>query len=256
MSDFLIFQLYGPLCSWGGVAVGNERPTETHPTKSAIIGMIAAALGIRREEENAQRELIEGYGLAIRTELPGVLESDYHTAESPSSTSLVGMPHITRTDELKAIAPRDNAIVSSREYRTDALNFIAIWEKSEAPHSLENIVQALKSPHFTLYLGRKSFTLSLPLNPKIVSSNNLRNVFSKEEIGLSDPHPFLAPLFSERNTIIWLWDSDLKNSGFDQSKEFIRRDVPLNRGRWQFTERTESQFVDNPSNSSKSVNND
>ena len=89
MSDFLVFQLYGPLCSWGGVAVGQERPTETHPTKSAIVGMIAAALGVRREDENAQRELIEGYGLAIRTELPGVLECDYHTAESPSSTSLV-----------------------------------------------------------------------------------------------------------------------------------------------------------------------
>lgn len=256
MSDFLVFQLYGPLCSWGGVAVGQERPTETHPTKSAIVGIIAAALGVRREDENAQRELIEGYGLAIRTELPGVLERDYHTAESPSSTSLVGMPHITRRDELKAVAQRDNAIVSSREYRTDALNLVAIWEHSEAPHSLDNIAQAIKSPYFTLYLGRKSFTLSLPLNPTIVSSNNLRNVFAKADIEFSDSHPFLAPLFSARNTVIWQWDSDFKNSGFDHSMEIIRRDVPLNRERWQFTERTESQFVETPTNSSKGVQND
>ena len=52
MSDFLVFQLYGPLCSWGGVAVGQERPTETHPTKSAIVGIIGMMKGPWLKLEN------------------------------------------------------------------------------------------------------------------------------------------------------------------------------------------------------------
>ena len=249
MYDFLVFQLYGPLCSWGGVAVGQERPTETQPTKSAILGMIAAALGVRREDELQQRELIGGYGFAIRTELPGLLERDFHTAESPSSASLKGLPHSTRRDELQAIRHTDNPVLSHREYRSDALNLAAIWEHSEAPFSLDKIAQALKSPRFALYLGRKSCPLALPLNPITVSSDNLRNVFAKAEVEFSASHPFLGSLYSKGRSVLWHWDSDIENSGFEQSMETVRRDVPLNRQRWQFSERLESQFVETPSKS-------
>ncbi|WP_295540003.1 CRISPR-associated protein Cas5, partial [Thiolapillus sp.] len=51
MDDYLVFQLYAPLASWGGQAVGQERPSDDHPGRSALLGLLAAALGIRREEE-------------------------------------------------------------------------------------------------------------------------------------------------------------------------------------------------------------
>ncbi len=46
-------QLYGPLAAWGEQAVGGVRRSATHPSKSAILGLCAAAQGIRRDEETA-----------------------------------------------------------------------------------------------------------------------------------------------------------------------------------------------------------
>jgi CRISPR system Cascade subunit CasD len=253
MRDFLVFQLYGPLVSWGGVAVGQIRHTETQPTKSAIIGLISAALGVRRDEEQRLRELADGYGFAVRTELSGVLERDFQTAEVPATTSLKGQPHRTRRDEVQAIRHGDNPVLSFREYRTDSLNFIALWQKENAPYSLDSLADALKYPHFQLYLGRKSCPLALPLKPEKVSANSLREVFS----GFENPelHPFLSHLCSEiiakDRSVFWQWDVDFENSGFAQYLEVVRRDVPLSRKRWQFAERIERQFVETPNNLGK-----
>ena len=246
MRDFLVFQLYGPLVSWGGVAVGQIRHTETQPTKSAIIGLISAALGVRRDEEQRLRELAEGYGLGVRTELSGVLERDFQTAEVPATASLKGQPHRTRRDEVQAIRHGDNPVLSFREYRTDSLNFIALWKKENAPYSLESIANALNYPYFPLYLGRKSCPLALPLKPETLAANTLREVFAKVE--LAESHPFLSYFISQKNSkecsVFWQWDADFEGSGFEQYTEVMRRDVPLNRQRWQFSERPERQFVE------------
>ena len=52
MREYLMFRLYGPMASWGDIAVGEYRPSFAHPSKSAVMGMLAAAVGLRREEED------------------------------------------------------------------------------------------------------------------------------------------------------------------------------------------------------------
>ena len=69
-------------------------------------------------------------------------------------------------------------------------------------------------------------------------------------------HPFLGSLYSKGQSVVWQWDSDIENSGFEQSIETVRRDIPLNRQRWQFSERRESQFIETPSKSSKGGDDD
>jgi len=59
--ETLIFQLHAPLSSWGEVAVGEYRPTADYPSQSAIVGLLAAAFGIKREDEAAQIALNNGY---------------------------------------------------------------------------------------------------------------------------------------------------------------------------------------------------
>ncbi len=44
MDNYLVFQLYAPLAAWGGQAVGQERPSDDHPSRSALLGLLAAAL--------------------------------------------------------------------------------------------------------------------------------------------------------------------------------------------------------------------
>ena len=57
MTDYLIFRLYAPLASWGEAAVGETRPTATYPGKGAVLGLLGAALGIRRDDDAGQAQL-------------------------------------------------------------------------------------------------------------------------------------------------------------------------------------------------------
>ncbi|MDD5036069.1 MAG: type I-E CRISPR-associated protein Cas5/CasD, partial [Methylococcaceae bacterium] len=98
MPEFLVFRLYGPLASWGDIAVGEQRPTTPHPSKSAILGLVAAALGIRRDENKRHQDLAAGYGYAVRVDAPGVLLRDYHTTQIPDSTKFLKYSH-SRRDE-------------------------------------------------------------------------------------------------------------------------------------------------------------
>jgi CRISPR system Cascade subunit CasD len=117
MNDYLLFRLYGPLASWGETAVGEVRPSAAWPGRSAIIGLLAAALGIRRDEEERQRALTASYGMAVCVENRGELLRDYHTTQVPPERR--GVLHHTRRDELNADTL--HTILSQRDYRTDAL---------------------------------------------------------------------------------------------------------------------------------------
>ncbi|HBL7018682.1 TPA: type I-E CRISPR-associated protein Cas5/CasD [Serratia marcescens] len=84
MSRYLLFQLYAPMASWGAPAVGEVRHTDVIPTRSALLGLLAAALGIPRDNEDELNQFNQHYRFAI---LP--LSSceqwlrDYHTTQVP-----------------------------------------------------------------------------------------------------------------------------------------------------------------------------
>ena len=61
MPDLVVFRLYGPMAAWGDIAVGEERPSFSYPTKSGVFGLLAAALGIGREEDDRHRDLAESF---------------------------------------------------------------------------------------------------------------------------------------------------------------------------------------------------
>ena len=46
MTDYLLLRLYGPLASWGEIAVGESRHSAVQPSRSALLGLLGAALGI------------------------------------------------------------------------------------------------------------------------------------------------------------------------------------------------------------------
>lgn len=83
--DLLLFRLYGPLASWGEIAVGESRHSANYPSKSAILGLVGAALGIERSDEAQQAGLQQGYQVAVEVFSTGQLLRDYHTAQVPDS---------------------------------------------------------------------------------------------------------------------------------------------------------------------------
>jgi CRISPR system Cascade subunit CasD len=236
MREFLIFRLYGMMASWGDIAVGEFRPTFDRPSKSAVMGLIAAAMGIRRCEEERQRELASGYRMAIRIDSPGILLRDYHTIQVPSAGKDDENYHFaTRKDELAVPKDELNTILSSRDYRCDAVYTICLGGRTTAPpYPVAAIKSRLENPAFVLYLGRKSCPLALPVRAQIVMAENLAEAF--EAVRFPDD-PFIAHLL-RRNDIRIAWEGDEK-TGFEQERTVIRRDDLSSRKRWQFLDRKE-----------------
>lgn len=262
MRDYLVFQLYGPLVAWGDIAVGETRPSAMTPTKSAVLGLVAAALGLRRpdtaraeterdEWESCQIALAKGYGMAVKMETMGLPLSDYHTVQVPSSGS--GRNHkvfSTRRDELTHGNKFDlNTIISRREYRQDAFYAVALWARTTAPHTLHELRHALLEPCFTLYLGRKSCPLALPLQPEVKSAETVEDALASmhlegilARVAEAGGNAGWANLYMrfQPSAHLLFWDGDAETRLLPEQTN-TRRDATLSRRRWQFTVRDEHQ---------------
>ncbi len=235
MTQFCVFSLYGPMASWGEIAVGETRHSADHPTKSAVIGMVAAALGIRRDEEEIHSRLGESLGMACLVRDPGIPVQDYHTVQTPREAALKqGSYFLTRRDEL-SLGQSLETIISSRDYRCDTRVHVCLWKRGEAlPCDLGEIAAALNRPRFTLYLGRKSCPPGLPVCAKVIEAASLVEAFSAVERDLPE-FPAWDGLSAEA---AMYWDAD-GVAGIDPRHVVQRRDAVLSRKRWTFLSRAE-----------------
>jgi len=223
------------MSSWGDIAVGEYRPTVNCPTKSAVLGLLAATFGIRRHEEDAHLGLHQGYGFAACLLEPGELLRDYHTIQIPKGQK----EYATRRDELVFDRQDLCTILSKRDYRMDSYALAAFWRREKAPFPLDYILKKLHRPHFVPYLGRKACPLALPLNPKVMEAETFREAFSR--------YPVYSPVIRARDslhkkTVRYFWDQkepDGVSFGLQATMVYPRRDKVISRKRWQFANRDE-----------------
>ena len=124
----LLIRLAAPLQSWGTDSKFEERrSTQREPSKSGVVGLLAAALGRRRCDSIDD---LAALNFGVRIDQPGRLLHDYHTARSGKST-----------------------YVTNRYYLADAV-FLVGLEGEET--LLRELHAALQSPAFPLFLGRRS----------------------------------------------------------------------------------------------------
>ncbi|OMG41025.1 type I-E CRISPR-associated protein Cas5/CasD [Actinomyces naeslundii] len=134
----LLLRLAGPLQAWGVRSRFTVRSTELEPTRSGIIGMLAAAVGRRRTDPI---EDLLSLRFGVRKDQPGRVIRDFHTARP--------------FDARKPMPP------SERYYLTDAVFLAGI--EGDRP-LLEGIDEALHHPAFPLYLGRRSCPPTPPVS--------------------------------------------------------------------------------------------
>ncbi len=248
MPDFLVFQVYGNLASWGDVAVGEHRPTQSYPTKSAMCGLIAASLGLKRENDEPHKQLNDHYGVAVCVQSQGELLRDYHTTQVPAGNE----NWFTRKDELSFDPQELKTILSQRDYQMDAFYLVAIWQKKlkdTAPYSLEDIAQALKKPVFVTSLGRKACSPSLPYNPQLIKQTSLKNACETYTL----PDELIKYQLKKEALITWYWeDLTAEESGMQHTMVYPRRDQVRSRKRWQFLKRKEYYFAEQRQTGNKS----
>lgn len=240
MTEFLLFTLYAPLASWGDIAVGESRGSWDRPSRSAVLGLVAAALGLVREDQDAHDALDAGYGVAVRLDAAGTTLSDYHTAQTVASSVVKKMRPRTRAELLGAGAHQ--TMLSRRAYRQDALATIALWVRGGVPArwTLGALRDALRRPAFVLYAGRKANVLGAPLDPEIVSAGTLADAFIQRPPaprGVDGRRIVAGAPWGREVAHDAIRDEDGFAAGLTPYRRDMRRDVPAHRVRWQFTER-------------------
>lgn len=126
----LVLRLAGPLQSWGDSSRFNHRHTRQEPTKSGVLGLLAAAEG-RRRSDSIEDLLRLRFG--VRADQPGRLVRDFQTEVNGRSGH-----------------PRP---LTYRYYLADAV-FVAAVEGPE--EVITTLREALRHPVFPLFLGRRS----------------------------------------------------------------------------------------------------
>lgn len=213
VGSYLIFQLSAAMGAMGEFAGHERRGSLTWPGRSALIGLMGAARGIRREKDFTA---LEALCLSVAVFEPGDVLRDYHTVETvPSAAARAPQ---SRPEALRRAGRKTNTSITLRDYRMGPLFGVAAQGEG-----LEALVEALKAPVFPLYLGRKSCPLSAPLDPRVVEADS--------------PEAALAQL----RLPFWYAGVKAKRMACDQPRDGARveqrHDVATDRTRWHFAPR-------------------
>lgn len=136
----IVIKLSGPLQSFGTNSHFETRHTDFYPSKSAIIGLISASLGLKRDEDLKIQKLNE-LDFAVRIDKKGSLAMDYHTAR-----------------KYKDNGDFERTYVTNRYYLEDAI--FVVFVSSSDENIMNKIENALKYPYFQTYMGRRSCPLA------------------------------------------------------------------------------------------------
>ena len=223
MTEFLVFTLAAQIASFGGLAGHERRGSDTWPGRSALIGLLGAALGTRRDDADGQQAL-KSLSFAVAACETGTPLRDYHTVQTVPQKF---RRPATRADALRMAAREDrlNTVITMRDYRCGVLYTVAVWGNGVP---LDTLRRALERPRYMLYLGRKSCPLSAPVAPKVVEAVEPANALRHAVCPQWHSEPTAASFIASE------WPDDIE--GFRHTIE-LRHDDPLDRGGWHFAAR-------------------
>lgn len=151
MNDAFLLHLRGPMQSYADTGFGPIREAGPFPSRSAVLGLIAAAQGVPRNDERLVA-LHAALRVHVATARAGVVRTDFHTVDAGGK----------------------NKAVTYRDYYHDA-HFVTLVE-ARTPVDADVLTAArtaLRSPYYVLYLGRRACPPSLPLHPEPVEGRTV-----------------------------------------------------------------------------------
>ncbi|MCK8637626.1 type I-E CRISPR-associated protein Cas5/CasD [Parasaccharibacter sp. TMW2.1882] len=213
-SPYLVFSLSASLGSMGELAGHERRGSLLWPGHSALIGLMGAALGIRRDGDFSGLDSLK---IDVAVFDSGTALRDFHTIQSVPAAA-VKKPN-SRPEAIRKAGGRLTTSITLRDYRAGVFYGVAVQGEG-----LEEIAAALRKPHFTLYLGRKSCPLSSPLNPQVVQADTVEEALGQVKV----------PFWLSRHVDL---SEKVMVVGEQGSQRDYVHDVPLDRQRWHFAAR-------------------
>lgn len=138
-----------------------HRKVNHFPTRSAIIGMLGAAMGITRAAHHELCALSEKLTIAVQVNNSGEKMMDYHTVQNFRSP---------QGKIQKGTKP------TYREYWCDSAHSFAITANEDV---ILQLLEKVKAPEFNVFQGRKSCPLTRPLYDTLIESDNPANALKK-----------------------------------------------------------------------------
>ncbi len=169
----LAFYLDAPMQSWGSSSRFNRRESESFPTKSGVLGLLAAAMGIDKHSPDEAERLQPLAALAFSTysvqseagNTGPIRLSDFHTVGGGyDRTDPVQRLHITR----KASGGPSTTVLTHRTYLTDSRFLAALEGDSDI---LSTCAAALEDPRWGVWFGRKCCIPASPLLPTLAETS-------------------------------------------------------------------------------------
>ncbi|APT93240.1 CRISPR-associated protein Cas5 [Corynebacterium phocae] len=191
----LLLQLSGPLQAWGDSSRFVHRETRKEPTKSGIVGLLAAAQGRPRAADVSD---LVGLRFGTRVDQAGRLLKDFQTEID------------WRNGKAKPL--------TYRHYLADA-KFLAGIEGTQ--EVIEGLAESIRNPGFPLFLGRRACTPSAPLFLEI-SPLPLDEAL--------DTHPWLAAEWYRREQPQKVQLAISTDCPPDKNPDELIRDLPLSFG--------------------------
>ena len=171
MPCYLILRLDGPLQAWGTHTFEDFRPSNLFPTRSGLLGLLGACLGIERDNHTDLEQLASSVEFTVRIDQtvcrPGV--------EEPVPKTAIKLPDFHTVLDARKVdgTVNKNPVISRREYLFDAAFTVAVGQKPNATITLSSIAEALRRPCFTPVLGRRACPITSPLlNGKSFEASN------------------------------------------------------------------------------------
>lgn len=150
-SSLLVLRLEGAMQSWGDGSKWDDRDSSSMPSKSGIVGLLACAMGMERENPEITA-MSEAISVTVRADRPGKKVVDFQTV-----TTLPGC-HLQTVNGTRRSS--GDTIISRRTYLQDA-SFLVVIASDTRWHN--RIAAALKAPKWCVYLGRKNCVPSRPV---------------------------------------------------------------------------------------------
>lgn len=153
----LVLRLAGPLQSWGLRSSFNRRETNAEPTKSGVVGLLAAAAGLSREDP---LDDLVPLRLGVRVDQAGTLLRDYHTVSDYRGRPLL-QSGVNAKGVQRPTSPVKHTHVTVRYYLQDAVFVAGV----AGPRALvDTLDRAVRAPAFPLALGRRSCPPTQPVS--------------------------------------------------------------------------------------------
>lgn len=165
----LMFRISAPLQAWGVEPRFDKWiRTGTEPSKSGIIGMIASAMGIDRNDDEELHKLTEGLRFGVRVDREGKICTDYHAVRVVQDEDCNYEDVFSNAIYVRGKRLPDTKIDKydyKKYYLMDAAFTIGL--ESEDEELLRSVLEALHHPKRFLFLGRKSCPLTEEIDGEI-----------------------------------------------------------------------------------------